>query len=70
MSLNQMMMNLVVKTFLDHAVLYIGMLVVLYFVLDFYYRFVRVNKETDGIDLIYRYAQLRLRRKYRGYSNL
>lgn len=67
MSFGQVVIQFVTKTFLDHSVLYIGLLVLMIFGLDFYRRFVKINKDLDPINVTYLYTSLLLRRRYRGY---
>ena len=66
MNLNERMMNLIGQTFLNHALIYIGLFCVAWAILEYYNKFLRIDEKTDKIDLMERYVQVRLLRRYNG----
>lgn len=65
MSLGEILLKYIWAFCLNNSIELIGLSIVFLFVLDFYNSHVRVNRNTDHIDLMDRYIQLQLHRKYR-----
>jgi len=69
-NLGQDIINWIVACCLDLALLFIGLLSLSVIVLDFYNRYVKVNRNTDDIDLMSRYVELQMRRRYNGRTKV
>lgn len=67
MNLNQRVMEFIGRTFLDHAMIYILIFCTIYAVVEYYNNFLRINKNTDNIDLIDQYIHLKMRHRYGPY---
>lgn len=50
---------------MNHAMLFLLIFLLCVVAADFYYRFWRVNRDTDHVDLMKEYSNLQLRRKYK-----
>lgn len=49
---------------LEHAVLYVGLFCIAYALCVFYYRYIRINRVTNNVDMLKQYVKLeRIRRK-------
>lgn len=49
---------------LNHALLFIGLFVVAVGVLEFYHHFLKINRNTDHIDIVKKYVTLKLLRRH------
>lgn len=64
MTFGQMVIQTLTKIFLDYAVVTIGLITVCALCRDFYNKYIKTNKKTDHIDLMDRWIQLQMWRKY------
>jgi hypothetical protein len=64
MSLAQQTMLAAFDWSMDHALLYILMILVVGSIGDFYNRFLKVDRNTDSVDLMERYLNYKMWSKY------
>lgn len=58
MSLGQKVMNAFNEFIIDNSFFIVVLITMVLFALDFYNRYLRINKETDHINLVERYVWL------------
>lgn len=66
MNLGQRALEAMEQIFLDHMFIFVGMMILTLFVVDYYSRFLKVVRKTDHVDLVERYVWIRLYRRYKG----
>ena len=64
-SLGQKVLLAIEKFVIDHIMFFfiLGLLIII--IADFYNRYLRINRNTDNVDLMKEYNNLQLRRKYK-----
>jgi hypothetical protein len=66
MNLNQRIMEICFNWVINHGVLWVGLALLVLSIWDYYNNYLRINEKTDNIDLMERYVQIRLLRRYNG----
>ncbi len=65
MALGQILIKSFFTICLNYGTILVGLVVIMIFCIDFYDHNVKVNEDTDNVDLMQRYMWLQMHRRYR-----
>jgi len=64
MPMGQILLKMFYTYCLEHGVTLVFLFLIGFFALDFYKKYIKVNTDTDNVDLMQRYLWLQMHRRY------